>query len=94
MSIEPGSSNSFPFAIGIHVSGIEGAEYTSSGERFNYIFPGRHNVVAPKVVFESFGDEELMSTWEEEFASFSADNLEVCLCLRTHLAHLACAALC
>lgn len=74
--IEPGTKNSFPFPIGIHISGIRGTEYTTSGECFTYILPGRHTVHTPKCIFESHGDEELMSTWEEDFAKWNNDNLE------------------
>jgi len=74
--IEPGTTNTFPFPLGIHISGIRGTEYTTSGECFTYILPGRHSVQTPKCIFESHGDEELMSTWEEDFAKWNNDNLE------------------
>lgn len=80
VSIEPGSSNLFPFPIGIHISGIEGSEHSISGDRFNYIFPGRHGVSVPNIIYESFGDEELMTNWDLEFSSFNAENLET-LCV-------------
>jgi len=73
--VEAGSCNMFPFAMGIHIAGIPGSEYTVHGECFTYIMPARHVVQSPKCVFESFGDEKLMSNWEEGFAKWDTNNL-------------------
>jgi len=81
VSIETGSSSTFPFALGIHISGIEGTEHTTSGERFNYIMPGRHEVNAAKIIHQSKGDEGLQAIWNETYAAYNTDNITVLGCM-------------
>jgi len=101
--VEAGSCNMFPFAMGIHIAGIPGCEYTGQGESFNYIMPARHVVQNPKCIFESFGDEKLMSDWEEDFAKWDTNNLGaacvcacvyVCVCVRVCVCACVCACVC
>lgn len=80
--IEAGSRNQFPFPLGVHIVGIDACEYTLNGEAFNYIIPANYTVQTSKCIFESFGDEKLMSDWESDFARWNTDNLGVCLCAR------------
>lgn len=71
-----GTSNSFPFPLGITISGIPGSEYTAEGENFSYIIPQKFEVKQNICIFESSGDEGLMKTWEDDFAKWNSDNLE------------------
>jgi len=82
--VEGGSCNMFPFPVGIHLAGIPGCEFSGQGESFNYIMPARYVMQNPKCIFESFGDEKLMSDWEEDFAKWDTSNLGECMhvCVR------------
>ena len=71
-----GSSNGFPFAMGVRIHGIAANEYTASGDAWNYIFPQCFTIHTPICVFESTGDAGLMATWEEDFAKWNSENLE------------------
>ena len=74
--IDAGTSNSFPFPLGIKINTIPNQEYTQEGDAFVYIIPQKFTVSAPVCIFESSGDENLMKTWEEDFAKWNTDNLE------------------
>lgn len=71
-----GSSNDFPFSLGVRVHGIPCTVFDEQGQDWTCILPPRHALAADCVVFESAGDERLMQTWEEEFPKWNADNLE------------------
>jgi hypothetical protein len=74
--VSHGTSNSFPFPLGIKIQGIPASEYTIDGDSFNYIIPAKFSVLHETCIFESVGDAGLMQTWEEDFAKWNTDNLE------------------
>lgn len=75
--IAQGTKNSFPFPLGVRINNIPNSEYTCEGDAFVYIIPQNFTVVNDVCIFESSGDENLMKTWEEEFAKWNSDNLEI-----------------
>lgn len=76
ITIQGGTQNGFPFAIGMRIPGITPNEYSIDGEAWNYILPQRCSISTSVCIFESKGDEELMATWEEDFAKWNSENLE------------------
>jgi len=74
--IQPGTSNGFPFPLGLRINGIIPNEYTISGDSWNYIIPQKCTISTAVCIFESRGDESLMATWEEDFAKWNSENLE------------------
>jgi hypothetical protein len=79
MTVQPGTENQLPVAIGIQITGFPGYEFGENGERWNYIMPANFQVSTPTPIFQSNGDEKLMSTWERDFAKWNTSNLETLL---------------
>ena len=80
--VAPGTSNSFPFPLGLKIGGIPNTEFTSEGDAFAYIIPQKFTLGTDICIFESIGDESLMKTWEEDFAKWNSDNLETLCAMR------------
>lgn len=79
ITVQPGTENQLPVAIGIEIAGFPGYEFGENGERWNYIMPANFRVNTPTSIFQSNGDEKLMSSWERDFAKWNAGNLETLL---------------
>jgi len=60
----------------MRIHGIVANEFSITGEAWNYILPQKCHVHTPVCIFESRGDENLMATWEEDFAKWNSENLE------------------
>lgn len=74
--VQPGTANSFPFPLGLKINNMPCNDHTMTGDSFNYILPSNFKVQNDICIFESSGDENLMQTWEEDFARWNSDNLE------------------
>lgn len=81
MYVDVGTRNTFPFAIGVRIQGFSPMEFSSSGDGFNFIIPQQTSISEPVLVFESFGDEKLQETWENEFAKWNIDNLDTLMAM-------------
>lgn len=82
ISMEPGTVNGFPEAIGVHFKGIGGREYNATGNHWNYTMPPNFSLQTPVTIFKSNGDEVLMRTWERDFARWTPDNLDTLLVMQ------------
>lgn len=82
ITMDPGTVNGFPEAIGVHFKGIGAREYTNAGAAWNFIMPPKFKLEAPVTIFKSNGDEVLMRTWERDFARWNPDNLDTLLVMQ------------
>jgi hypothetical protein len=82
ITMEPGTVNGFPEAIGVHFKGIGAREYTSTGNAWNFVMPPNFKLNAPVTIFKSNGDEVLMRTWERDFGRWTPDNLDTLLVMQ------------
>jgi len=74
--IQLGTSNGFPFPLGLRIIDIVANKYTMSGDCWNYIIPQKCTISTLVCIFKSRGDESLMATWEEGFAKWNSENLK------------------
>lgn len=81
MYIDVGTRNTFPFAIGVRIQGFAPTEHSASGDGFNFIIPQQTSITERVVIFESYGDEKLQETWENEFAKWNIDNLDTLMAM-------------
>lgn len=79
ITLEPGSTNEFPFALGVRIEGVPGTEFNVDGHDYNAILPAGFAVHSPLTVFETHGDEELFAEWEKDFGRWTLANLETFL---------------
>lgn len=82
ITVQPGTENQLPVAIGVQITGFPGYEFGQNGERWSYIMPANFKVSTPTTIFQSNGDEKLMSSWERDFAKWNTSNLDSLLVMQ------------
>ena len=80
--MQPGTENQLPVDIGVQIAGFSGGEYGNQGEQWSYIMPSKFLVTTPTTIFQSNGDEKLMTSWERDFARWTSENLETLLVMQ------------